>query len=461
MIHSIKCNQDSFKPVYFKSGFNVILAERTKESTKRDSRNGLGKSTLIEIIHFCLGSKKGETLSKSEMDDWEFTIEIDLAGKRYSVTRNTSNTNQIIVEGDCSEWEIKPSIDEKTRKQVFSSRDWNRCLGTLMFGLQTVYSDYKYVPTFRSLISYFIRRNGQSGAFLDPFQQYKNQKEWDKQVNNSFLLGLGWQFASKWQVLKDRTKVLDQIKNEAKSGILSNLLGSTGELEALKIRLHSQVEQEKEQLDNFKVHPQYSKLENDANNITKLIHEYVNSNINDKRFLEHYEASLEQEADAKPESVTKVYEEAGLILPDSINKKIEDVMSFHKQVVSNRKGFLSSEIERIKKDILKREEEIKTLTDKRVELMKTLKEHGALKEYTQLQNNHQETVSQLKDVGLKLENLKKFEEGKSAVSVEEELLRQKAKNDMNERAVQKENAILTFNENSKYLYKAPGILSID
>ncbi|NER51274.1 MAG: AAA family ATPase, partial [Symploca sp. SIO1A3] len=55
-IRAIRCNQASFQEVEFSSGFNVILADRTEESTSKDSRNGLGKSTLIEIIHFCLGA---------------------------------------------------------------------------------------------------------------------------------------------------------------------------------------------------------------------------------------------------------------------------------------------------------------------------------------------------------------------------------------------------------------------
>lgn len=52
MIYSVSCDKPSFKNIEFKPGFNVILAERTKESTIKDSGNGLGKSTLIEIIHF-------------------------------------------------------------------------------------------------------------------------------------------------------------------------------------------------------------------------------------------------------------------------------------------------------------------------------------------------------------------------------------------------------------------------
>lgn len=461
MIYSVKSDKPSFKDIRFEPGFNVVLAERTKESTKKDSRNSLGKSTLIEIIHFCLGADRGETLRKKEMNDWTFTVELDLAGKRYSVTRNTSTKSKIFIEGDCSDWPILPDIDKNTGNKVLSNADWKRILGILMFGLQLTYEERSYTPTFRSLISYFARRNGQSGAFLNPFQQYKAQQEWDKQVANTFLLELGWEYASKWQVLKDREKILAQIKQEAQAGLLVNIMGSIGELEALKIRLEAQSRQEEEHLRTFKVHPQYSKIENDVNELTKKIHELVNDNINDKRLLEYYEESLKGEVEANPEAVTKVYQEAGLTLPDLVTKRLDDVLSFHRQVVVNRKDFLKAEIEKLKSNIAKREQQKQEFSVRRAEFMCILQEHGALDEYTQLQNNHQKTVADLKDYNVRIENLKKFEEGSSSIAVEQELLKQQANMDLNERKAQKEKAILLFNSNSEALYNAPGTLSID
>ena len=460
MIHSIKCNKPSFKPIYFKKGFNVILAERTIESTKKDSRNGLGKSTLLEIIHFCLGGKKGETLSKPQLEDWTFTIEIDLGEKKYSVSRNIVEPKNVFIEGDCSDWPIKPNIDKKTYRQIYSQNDWTKVLGALMFEIQPTYEE-KYHPTFRSLISYLVRKNGQSGAFLSPFQQYKNQAEWDIQVNNAFLLGLGWEYASKWQIFKDREKALAQMKQLISSGIFSNLMGNIGELDAVKIRLEAKAKLEKVQLDNFKVHPQYNQIEDDANRITKAIHLHTNNNIDDKRLLEYYEASLKEEVDAKPEQVAKLYREAGLVFSDSVTKKIDDVLNFHKKVVINRKEFLSSEIDKLKQNIVRREQEIQSLSTERAEIMQTLRTHGALQEYVLLQTNHQNIVSQLKDVSLKLENLKKFEQEKSALVIEQALLQQSATKDLNERNIQKQEAILTFNSYSEHLYKVPGTLSIN
>lgn len=461
MIYSVKSDKPAFKNIEFTRGFNVILAERTKESNKKDSRNSLGKSTLIEIIHFCLGADRGETLRKKEMDGWTFTLELDLAGKKYAVTKNTSAKSKVFIEGDCSSWPIFPDIDKKTGGKVISNADWKRVLGVLMFGLQLNYEERKYVPTFRSLISYFVRRNGKSGAFLEPFQQYKVQQEWDKQVNNAFLLELGWDYASKWQVLKDREKILAQIKQEAQAGLLANIMGSIGELEANKIRLEAQAKQEEAHLKNFKVHPQYSKIEIEANELTKRIHDLVNENINEKRLLEYYEASSKDEIAANSDAVTKIYEEAGLILPDLVTKRLDDVLFFHKQVVANRKDFLKAEIGRIKVNIASREQQKQDLSTKRAELMQVLQEHGALDEYTQLQSNHQKTVAELKDLNVRIENLRKFEQGKSAVIVEMELLQQRASTDLSERKTQKERAVLLFNSNSEALYNAPGTLSID
>ncbi|MCL2135469.1 MAG: DUF2326 domain-containing protein [Candidatus Bathyarchaeota archaeon] len=461
MIYTISSNHSTFKTIDFTTGFNVILADRTKEATKQDSRNGLGKSTLIEVIHFCLGSDKGETLKKSQLDDWSFTLKLDLAGKVYSVTRNTNSSSRLIIDGDYSTWPIKPKFDNKTGKNIISNNDWKKVLGELMFGIPVI-GESKYHPTFRSLISYFARKNGQSGGFLNPFQQCKEQKTWDIQVNNAYLLGLGWDFGSKWQVLKDRTKVLNQLKQEAASGLMPAMGGSIGDLEAHKIRLVDQVEQERVQLDNFKVHPQYSQLEEKANSITVNIHELMNENISDKRLVEYYEGSIKEERiDNDSKKITQLYEEAGLVLPDLVTKQLSEVLEFHKNIIINRKSFLQLEIDKLKQNIVRREKEKTVLTSERAELLETLKVYGALDEWTRLQNIHQTNVAKLKDVSLKLENLKAFVQGKSAVTVEQELLFQQAETDLNERKFQKETAILTFNSYSKELYATSGNLSID
>lgn len=459
MIHSITADKPSFKPVTFTNGLNIVLADRTNESSDKDSTNGLGKSALIEIIHFCLGGNKGETLNKKRLEDWTFTMKLELGGKIYSASRNTLYQNQIIIVGDCSEWPIKLEKNN-SKDQSLTNTNWKNILGFLMFNTKLEY-DQDYVPTSRSLISYRIRRAGKVGGYLDPFSQYRQQSNWDIQVNTTYLLDLGWEFASQWQILKDREKVLVQIKKESTSGIISDMMGNTGELEAKKIRLSAQIKQDSSELKNFKIHKQYHDIENESNEITHSVHQKINQNIVEKRLLENYNLSLKEETDAEPEQVKKIYHEAGLIFPEQISKKISDVIEFHKKIVSNRTSFLSSEMKKLEQQILVRGQEIKTLSEKRSQLLNILSEHGALDEFQKLMINHQKIIGDLNDTTIKLGNMRKFEQGKSALKIEFELLRQKAESDLSERTQQKENAILTFNRYSKYLYEVPGILSIN
>ena len=90
MIVAVRCNMPSFRAVEFDQGFNVVLADRTKESISTDSRNGLGKTTLIEIIHFCLGShtRGNQGLVATHLKGWSFSLEMRIDGREFIVTRS-------------------------------------------------------------------------------------------------------------------------------------------------------------------------------------------------------------------------------------------------------------------------------------------------------------------------------------------------------------------------------------
>ncbi|MEY9363656.1 uncharacterized protein YydD (DUF2326 family) [Bradyrhizobium yuanmingense] len=59
MIIRVWSDLPTFKEVTFQDGFNVVLADTAEDSKETESTNGLGKTTLIRIIHFCLGMEIG------------------------------------------------------------------------------------------------------------------------------------------------------------------------------------------------------------------------------------------------------------------------------------------------------------------------------------------------------------------------------------------------------------------
>lgn len=458
MIKKLSANNPSFKTVEFSAGFNVIWADRTKDSTKRDSRNGLGKSTLIEIIHFCLGAKssKGKGLLVESLKGWEFTLDLEIEGKTFSVTRCVDDPNNFFVEGDIADWPVKPK--KKKGENALGLRDWNALLGNLFYNLP-VEVEGKYQPTFRSLVSYSIRRG--KDAFTTPFEHHRKQVEWDKQVHNAFLLGLAWADVSELQLLKDRKKGLENLRKAAKTGVVKGFVGSLGELEARRVRLQKKSDGEAADLVSFKVHPQYTEIRTQANLLTGEIHEVSNKNAMDQRMLSLYENALTEENVPVPNAIEKLYADAGITLPGVTLRRIEEVQAFHHDIIANRRGFLAAEVSRLKRDVLTREQTIKDKSNERATVMAVLQTHGALEEYTLIQKRHLETVNELNSVTSSIDNLKACDTGLSQLKIDQEVLQQKARRDYDERHEIWEKAIELFNAFTERLYNVPGRLVID
>ena len=263
MISSVRSNMPSFKEVEFTPGFNVVLADRTKESTRGDSRNGLGKTTLFDIVHFCLGAqaRRNQGLLVAPLKGWTFTLEVKIEDRSLAVTRSTDEPNRVQLQGDVDD--LADVGEHQKGGLEVRIADWNTFLGQQLFGISLEEPLPIYRPTFRSLFSYFVRPN--RDAFSSPFNHHRNQKEWDKQVNNAFLLDLAWQHAGELQQLKDYENTLNELRRAARDGLLQGLIGNLGNLEAERTRLDSEIRQQSETLQSFRVHPRYAEIEQEVN----------------------------------------------------------------------------------------------------------------------------------------------------------------------------------------------------
>ena len=345
MISSVRSNMASFKEVEFTPGFNVVLADRTKESTRGDSRNGLGKTTLFDIVHFCLGAqtRRNQGLLVAPLKGWTFTLEVKIEDRFLAVTRSTDEPNRVQLQGDVDD--LADVGEHQNVGLAVRIADWNTFLGQQLFGLSLEEPLPKYQPTFRSLFSYFVRRG--RDAFSSPFNHHRTQREWDKQVNNAFLLDIAWQHAGELQQLKDNENALNELRRAARDGLLQGLIGNLGNLEAERTRLDSEIRKQFETLQSFRVHLRYGEIEQSANELTSRIHQMSNANIADGRLVDLYRSSLENDQDPDTDELLEVYEEVGVTMPDTVRRRLEEVQDFHRQIVANRRAYLQLEIQRI------------------------------------------------------------------------------------------------------------------
>lgn len=462
MIHSIKCNQKSFKEIKFENGLNIILADRTsQESSAKQTRNGAGKTTIIEIMHFCLGSSvsKDSIFKNDNLSGWSFTLCIDIDNKKCNLERYIDTPNKIYVSSKENIDEIfdKIKYDSIKHEYYISVSNFRNEMLNKVFGIERD-SDKQYYPSYRELISYSIRR-GLDG-YKNAFEYFSKQKTYSTQSCNAYFLNLSLEFANEFQKIKDKKRNIEEFKQLTKSGFIDNY--NIGELNTKVISKEKETKELKNQLDSFKVHPQYNEISLKVNSITQNIHSLTNDCIIKEMLLNQYSESVNSEdEEVSIEKIKGIYNEAGIIFPEQILVSLEKVIEFHKTIQKNRSGYLHNEIKSIKEEIIRIKDSIKTLSDQRAELMAILKTHGALDEYILLQNKYLESKKVLELSKEKLKSAEEVESLSSKLKIENEELLLRARRDYNERANTRSKAISIFSENTGYLYPDPGNLTID
>lgn len=149
------------------------------------------------------------------------------------------------------------------------------------------------------------------------------------------------------------------------------------------------------------------------------------------------------------------------MFPDLVRRRLDEVQNFHAAMLSNRRRFLSQEMDRLRRAIASRRSEVGGLSDERAQLMVVLTKHGALDEFTTLQDQHARLLAELQDIDNRIRTLKAFDEGKSEVAIAQQVLLQEARRDLEDREPSVRRAIEIFNANSESLYDAPGSLVIE
>ncbi len=453
MIHKIYANMDAFKPIKFKAGLNLILADTTADSGEKDSRNGVGKTSLINIIDFCLGANlDSKKLPTKYIKEWVFYIELDLAGHTIKASRSIQEYKNITLTGDTKFISEELNIPHNMLPDYTIDNDkWKLILGKHLFGLSL--ENKKYHPTFRLLMSYFARNH--KSDYIEAFQTSSTKNSWQKQVSNSYLLGLNWKHSVALQDIVDEKKEITDAKK-----IYNDPKLSRGRLETKKLHLEKEVKDREEELATFKIHPQYQEIQNNVNSLTQVIHELANENIFLKRKLTQYEDSIITEKPPEMLNVEALYKEANLHFGDVVKKTLADAKAFHSQIIQNRKSFLEVEILELKNKIIKNNKNLEKDSNERANLMIILQEHNALDEFTRHQELFIQKKLELERIIEKLSNFIQIDTSNDDIKTRTMELVKKIKRDYDGAYFKKAQAIETFNENSQKLYNETGNLTI-
>jgi uncharacterized protein YydD (DUF2326 family) len=464
MIHRVYSDLGGFKELTFREGLNLILADKSPGATDRQTRNGAGKSSFVELIHFLTG---GTCTPKSifrvpELNDASFGLEFELGGDRIVVERSGANHSKIVVAGgDTGHWPIAPKHERNSTRLTMSNTNWKSVLSELMFAIPDDLNEEagRFAPTFRSLFTYFARRQS-DGGFASVFEIHKQQKTWVSQVAVSFLLGLDWGVPQAWQLVREKEAALEAIRKADKQGLFGEVVGNSAELQTQLTLLEDRHRQAVERVNSFRVLPQYRELEREASNLTQRINLLSNENTLDRQFLTELEKSIESETPPPLTELSQLYQEAGVSLPGVALRRYDEVQRFHESIIANRRSYLQQEHQDAQRRIEEREREKGERDTRRAEILNLLKTHGALEQFTLLQSEVNRMGASVEALRQRLRTAEELESGKTELELERGRLLTRLRQDYYEQRDRIKAAVLAFGEISEALYESPGSLTI-
>ena len=380
----VYANKESFKTVEFnETGLNFIVAKQKDPENRENGKtyNGVGKSLLVNIIHFCMGSKtKNYTSFCSKLQGWEFYLDFSVAGAKYTAKRSTANPNKITLNDD-----------------ELSLTKFNAKMESLCFNIPEGISNL----SFRSLFPYFIRPNKKGyvdfNVATGAFNQYSTM------LYNAFLLGLDVFLAQKKYDIKteqDKIKSLEKIFRSDE--MLREFFTGNKDVALTIIDLEEKIKKLDDDLRAFKVAENYGDVQGEADRIEKALFKLSNEIILIRNNLESINKGLEIETKTTQDDIKKVYEEANVHFSENLLKTLDDLEVFYENLITNRKKRLLEQKTRFELEIDDKTKDAKKLKFELDRLMKYLGDHQALDVFVTLS----EKSASLKS---KLETLRKYQ----------------------------------------------------
>jgi len=382
---SLSANKDSFKTVHFKNetGINLIVSSQKhpKKSDKGDTTNGVGKSLLIAIIHFCLGSSSKKEFQK-QLNGWVFTLKFKVKEKEYISKRSTDNQNTLLL-----------------NNQKYSKTEFNQKLELLLFS--DIPENVSEI-SFRSLLAFFIRPR--KSSYVKELNPNNVSKPFQIQMINAYLLGLDVLLAEEKHKLKqekDRIKKLvDNLKDD---NYLRDFFIGKKDLSLTKQELKETIENLETNLKEFQIAEDYYEIKEEADKLKQNIEKIQNDVTLFQIQVNNIDESRKISPDIKKENIEKIYSEASVIISSGAIKQLAELEKFYEHISKNReKRLLEQKNELLKKIEIyssDKQEKSSELNNK----MQYLNAHHALDVYTKLSNK-------LSDLKSKNENLVQYEE---------------------------------------------------
>jgi uncharacterized protein YydD (DUF2326 family) len=382
---SLTSNNTGFKNVYFnKRGLSIILGDQvdTTPIAEKNTFNGVGKSLLIELIHFCLGAEPTSDFI-DKLKDWSFSLKFELDEKIYIATRDVVLNSKIVLNDN-----------------TMDIKDFNAFMGNKCFDIP---SDFNYL-SFRSLLPLFIRRNKNSYNDYKDYLDLGRSAIYQILLYNAFLLGLDISLVKKKKELRDEENSVKKLEKQIKQDpVLKSFFTGNKDVQLEKRNLQLKIDKLEKRIKDTKISEDYYDIKAEADILKGRLDDAQNLITRYNFQIDNINNSLKYNPDISYEQICSLYKEIKISFSDTLSKSLQEIEEFNKNLLKNRTEKLKKEknkFEQLLKNALASKKILEELLDKKLLFLHT---HDALGVILAVND-------ELNSFRNELENYKKYEE---------------------------------------------------
>ncbi len=394
-LKSLKIEQDTqiIREILFHKGLNLII-DNTTTTNLQESGNNVGKTTVLRLIDFCLGSdginvyQDPEFKEKSNTQIETFLKENNIIISLLLVSDIEDDYAQEII--------IRRNFHNRKEKiqeingEYYNERDFDSKLKQLIFNSNAE------KPTFRQIISKNIRY--EKNRLTNTLRVLHNTTKFEEyEALYFFWLGIDTDNANRKQRLQSAKSVeqsiIKRLKKESSISEIKQAL-SVIDRDIMELNLLK---------GTFNINESYANDLEDLNKIKSAISR-ISSEINRlsvrKNIILEAKQELEKEfADIDTIQLQNIYKTAKSFIP-SMHVKFEELLAFHNNMLKEKLLFLTEEVPSIDRELLILNKNLKGFISNEHLLTDKLKKAGAVEELEVI----------IQKLNLKFEQKGKYEE---------------------------------------------------
>lgn len=382
-LHELGSSDSRFKKLNFHEGMNILLADKSAGSKLGDSRNGAGKTSFVRALRYLLGGNLDDSLKSNELAPFPFwaNFEIDDTRRAIHVERPLVPRTKVHVDGtvvSVDEWKLEIA-------RLFRLPE-----GTIR-------------PTVGQLVGQLVRDH-----FTDALKTFVVESSWESGARIGYFLGFTPEILAKAGEISALEKNRKALKRAISDGALGSMSLNEAELRARLAQTRQKRSHLESNLAGFRVDDQYAAHQTEADDLTHAIRDLNDEGLALEQRKHDLELAIEEEIpaasnDARSSQLLAMYSEVGVVLPEVVARRFDEVSDFHSSVVRNRKLYLESELCAVIERLGAVQVERNDLDRRRASVMNLLKDSMALETFRSAEREIVELDSIVSDLERKLE----------------------------------------------------------